>query len=107
MAGTPFRRLAVEFPADPGRRLPFDDIPPGIAVSFGIVDVSRPEAEPMDDLLAVADEIADRRGLDDVAFAPNAGFAVSATAPLTTADEQKVKLQRVEMVCRYYWGNEI
>ncbi|MFF5288714.1 hypothetical protein [Paractinoplanes globisporus] len=107
VAGTPFHRLGVDFPADPARRLPFDDIPAGIAVSFGIVDVSTPEPEPMDDLLALADEIADRRSLDDVAFAPNAGFAPSATAPLMTADEQRAKLQRVEMVCRYYWGNEI
>ena len=107
IAGTPFHRLSVEFPADPVRRLPFDDIPAGIAVSFGIVDAATGAPEPMDDLLALADEIADRRSLDDVAFAPNAGFAVSAASPSMTADEQKVKLQRVEMVCRYYWGNEI
>lgn len=107
IAGTPFHRLGVDFPRDPARRLPFDDIPAGIAVSFGIVDVSAPEAESMDDLLTLADEVADRRSLDDVAFAPNAGFAPSATAPLMTAEQQKVKLQLVEMVCRYYWGNEI
>ena len=107
IAGTPFHRLGVDFPRDPARRLPFDDIPAGIAVSFGIVDVSSPEAESMDDLLTLADEVADRRSLDDVAFAPNAGFAPSATAPLMTAEQQKVKLQLVEMVCRYYWGNEI
>ncbi|MFI5896504.1 hypothetical protein ACIA5D_41035 [Actinoplanes sp. NPDC051513] len=107
IAGTPFHRLGVDFPSDPARRLPFDDIPAGIAVSFGIVDVSAPGAEPMDQLLALADEVADRRSLDDVAFAPNSGFAPSAAAPLMTAEQQKLKLQLVEMVCRYYWGNEI
>lgn len=35
------------------------------------------------------------------------GFAQVADQPLLTAAEQRAKLQPVEMVAGYYWGNEI
>lgn len=105
--GTPFHRLGVDFPAAAERRLPFDDIRPGLAVSFGVVDVADPEPEDVGKLLAITDGIADRRDLDDVAFAPNAGFAVTADAAFLTGEQQRAKLRLVETICRYYWGNEI
>ena len=47
------------------------------------------------------------RGDADIAVAPNGGFAQVADEPLMTAAEQRTKLQLVEVVARYYWGNEI
>ena len=47
------------------------------------------------------------RGIDDIAFAPNGGFAPSADSPLMGVEQQHGTLQIVETLCRYYWGNEI
>ena len=53
------------------------------------------------------DPVAEERGDADIAIAPNGGFAQVADQPRMTAAEQRAKLQLVEMVARYYWGNEI
>jgi len=104
---TPYQRLCVDFPEDPKARFPLDRVRPGVVVSVGLVDVSRPTPESIDDLLASADAVIDQRGLDDVAFSTNGGFASSATEAPMSADEERDKLRLVEMVARYYWGNEI
>lgn len=104
---TPFRRLCVDYPADPAARFPADLVRPGIVLSLGVIDVSTPEPENVDDVLALADPIADERGDRDIAVAPNGGFAQVAAAPSMTEDQQNAKLRLVETVARYYWGNEI
>ena len=76
-------------------------------ISLGVVDVSTPQQENLDDLLARLDPVFDQRGDADLAIATNAGFAASADAPAMTADQQRAKLRLVEMAARYYWGNEI
>jgi 5-methyltetrahydropteroyltriglutamate--homocysteine methyltransferase len=104
---TPFRRLCVDFPADPAARLPVERIKPGLVLSLGIVDVSSVEPETVDTLLERLDPIFERRGDDDVAISTNGGFAASADHPLMTEEEQRAKLRLVETAARYYWGNEI
>jgi len=104
---TPYQRLSVDYPTDASARLPLHLVQPGLLVSVGLVDVSRPEPEPIDDLLAAADEIIGQRGLDDIAISTNGGFASSAGDARMSAEQQRDKLQLVEMVARYYWGNEI
>jgi 5-methyltetrahydropteroyltriglutamate--homocysteine methyltransferase len=97
----------VDFPADPGARLPLERVKPGLVLSLGVVDVSAPAAEAVDDLLARMDPVVEERTEDDIAIATNGGFAQSADSPLMSEDEQHAKLRLVETVARYYWGNEI
>jgi 5-methyltetrahydropteroyltriglutamate--homocysteine methyltransferase len=104
---TPFHRLSVDFPADPAARLPLDLVKPGLVISLGVVDVSSPELETVESILDLVDPIVEERGEYDVAIATNGGFAQSADRPLMTQAEQNEKLRLVEMVARYYWGNEI
>jgi methionine synthase II (cobalamin-independent) len=104
---TPFHRLSVDFPVDPAARLPLDLVKPGLVISLGVVDVSSPELETVESILDLVDPIVEERGEYDVAIATNGGFAQSADRPLMTQAEQNEKLRLVEMVARYYWGNEI
>jgi 5-methyltetrahydropteroyltriglutamate--homocysteine methyltransferase len=104
---TPFRRLCVDFPADPAARVPLERVKPGLVLSLGVVDVSDPAPENVDDILARVDPVIDERSEDDIAIATNGGFAQSASCPLMTEDAQNAKLRLVETVARYYWGNEI
>jgi 5-methyltetrahydropteroyltriglutamate--homocysteine methyltransferase len=104
---TPFRRLSVDFPADPAARLPLELVKPGLVISLGVVGVSSPELETVEAILDLVDPVVEERGEYDVAIATNGGFAQSADRPLMTQAEQNEKLRLVEMVARYYWGNEI
>jgi 5-methyltetrahydropteroyltriglutamate--homocysteine methyltransferase len=104
---TPFPRLSIDYPADPAARFPVELVKPGIVVSLGAVDVASPALESVDELLDRIDPVAEERGDADIAVAPNGGFAQVADEPRMTAAEQRAKLQLVEMVARYYWGNEI
>jgi 5-methyltetrahydropteroyltriglutamate--homocysteine methyltransferase len=104
---TPFPRISIDYPADPAARFPVELVKPGIVVSLGVVDVSAPAVEAVDDILDRIDPVADERGDADIAIATNGGFAQVADQPLMSAAEQHAKLQLVEMVARYYWGNEI
>ncbi|MGH3298258.1 MAG: hypothetical protein ACRDP7_41360, partial [Trebonia sp.] len=104
---TPFPRLSVDFPADRATRFPVELVKPGIVVSLGVVDVATPAPETVEELLDRVDPVAEERGDADIAVATNGGFAQVADQPRMTAAEQRTKLQLVEMVARYYWGNEI
>jgi methionine synthase II (cobalamin-independent) len=104
---TPFPRISVDYPAEAAARFPVELVKPGIVVSLGAVDVSTPAVEAVEDILDRIDPVADERGDADIAVATNGGFAQVADQPLMSAAEQHAKLQLVEMVARYYWGNEI
>jgi hypothetical protein len=69
--------------------------------------VASPVAEVVEDLLDRLNPVLEERGDADVAVATNGGFAQLASQPLMTGPEQHAKLQLIEMVARYYWGNEI
>jgi len=104
---TPFHRLGIDYPADETARFPVDLVKPGIVISLGVVDVSTPEPEAVEELLDRVDGIAAERGEADIAIATTGGFAQVADQPLMSASEQHAKLELVEIVSRYYWGNEI
>ena len=106
-ATPPFHRLGIDYPADPAARFPVELVKPGIVISLGVVDVSSPEVETVEELLDRLDAIAEERGEGDIAIATNGGFAQVADQPLLGEEEQHAKLELVEMVSRYYWGNEI
>jgi 5-methyltetrahydropteroyltriglutamate--homocysteine methyltransferase len=103
----PFHRLSVDFPAEPGSRFPLERVKPGLVVSLGVIDVSSPSAEAVEDILDRVDPVYEERTEEDIAISTNGGFAQSAAGPLMTEEEQNAKLRLVEMVARYYWGNEI
>jgi 5-methyltetrahydropteroyltriglutamate--homocysteine methyltransferase len=104
---TPFPRISVDYPAAPAARFPVELVKPGIVVSLGAVDVSTAALEPVDEILGRLDPVAGERGDADFAVATNGGFAQVADQPLMSEPEQRGKLQLVEMIARYYWGNEI
>jgi len=104
---TPFPRLSIDYPAEVAARFPVELIKPGIVVSLGVVDVSTPALETVEEILDRIDPVADERGDADIAVATNGGFAQVADQPLMSEPEQRGKLQLVETVARYYWGNEI
>jgi len=102
-----YHRIGVDWPADPATRFPVELVKPGVVISLGAVDVSTPEPGTVEELLGRIDGIAEERGEADIAIATNGGFAQVADQPLMGSDEQHAKLELVEMVSRYYWGNEI
>lgn len=103
----PFHRLGIDYPADPTARFPLERVKPGLVLSLGVVDVSRPSLESVDAILNRIDPVYQERTEEDIAIATNGGFAQSADAPLMSAEEQAAKLRLVETVARYYWGNEL
>jgi 5-methyltetrahydropteroyltriglutamate--homocysteine methyltransferase len=105
LAGQPFTRLHVEYPADEAARFPLELLKPGTVVSLGIVDVSSPEAEDVDALVERIDRAATVVDIDDIAISTNGPFTASAAA--LTETQQHAKLQLVEMTARYFWGNEL
>jgi 5-methyltetrahydropteroyltriglutamate--homocysteine methyltransferase len=104
---TPFHRLGIDYPAEATARFPVELVKPGIVISLGVVDVTTADPEEVEELLARVDPIAEERGEADIAIATNGGFAQVASQPQMTSDEQHAKLELVETVARYYWGNEI
>jgi len=100
-----YQRLCVEYPADEQARFPIGLLAPGSVVALGIVDVSEPEPEDVDELVTRIDEASSVIEIDDIAIATNGGFAASGAA-LSEA-EQRAKLQLIEMTARYFWGNEL
>ncbi|MBL7518176.1 methionine synthase, partial [Frankia sp. CNm7] len=101
----PFGRLCVEFGRDGARRFPLAAVPAGLVLSLGVVDVSDPGLEDVDELVGRIDAAAETVDIDDIAISTNGGFHASPAQ----IDEgiQHGKLQRVEMVARYFWGNEL
>lgn len=104
---TPYHRLCVDFPVDPAARLPLEMIKPGLVISLGVVDVSTSAIETVESILDRVSPVVDERGEFDVAIATNGGFAQSADHPTMSFEAQNEKLRLVEMVARYYRGNEI
>ncbi|OHV64344.1 methionine synthase [Pseudofrankia sp. BMG5.36] len=102
---SPFGRLCVEFPRDAAARFPLGELPSGLVISLGIVDVSDPALENVDELVGRIDAAAEVVDIDDIAISTNGGFR-SVPGGLDEAT-QRDKLQRVEMVARYFWGNEL
>ncbi|OHV41275.1 MULTISPECIES: hypothetical protein [Pseudofrankia] len=102
---SPFGRLCVEFPRDAAARFPLGELPVGLVMSLGVVDVSDPALEDVDELVGRIDAAAEIIDVDNIAISTNGGFHAAAAELDETA--QHDKLQRVEMVARYLWGNEL
>jgi 5-methyltetrahydropteroyltriglutamate--homocysteine methyltransferase len=104
-ANLPYSRVCVEFPPEPDRRFPIGELAEGTVVSLGIVDLGLSGLEDVDDLVGIVDEAATIVDVDNIALSTNGGFHASRLS--LTPDQGRAKLQLVEMVARYIWGNEL
>lgn len=104
LAAQPFGRLCVDFPGDQAHQFPLDLVPSGLVMSLGVVDIADPRLENVDAVVDRIDEAAKTMDIDDIAISTNGGFHVVGAA---AAPYEQGKLQRVEMVARYFWGNEL
>ncbi|RCW46100.1 hypothetical protein DFQ14_102402 [Halopolyspora algeriensis] len=66
--------------------------------------MSNSTVENVDGLAARIDVAATIMDVDDIAISTNGGFHVVGSA---AAESEHAKLQLVEMVARYVWGNEL
>ncbi|MDQ4114909.1 MAG: methionine synthase [Actinomycetota bacterium] len=97
-----YERLCVDYPDE--SRFPLSLVPEGVVMSLGVVDISTPELEDVDALVARIDEAAEIIDIDDIAISTNGGFHL---VPELSGETEQAKLQLVEMVARYFWGNEL
>lgn len=83
-------------------------IPDGVFVGLGIVDVTKPELEDVDAIMARMDQAFALKDLDEIAISPSRGFQDAAYLPAAlTIAEQNRKLTHVETIARMCWGNEL
>jgi 5-methyltetrahydropteroyltriglutamate--homocysteine methyltransferase len=102
----PFYRVQVEHTASAS--FPLSSVPSGLVLALGVVDVRAAATPPVEELLDRVDAATSILDVDDIAISTNGSFAPVADAPGTvTWAEQANRLQLVEMVARYYWGNEL
>lgn len=97
-----FARLCVEHRRD--APFPVELLAAGTVVSLGVIDVSTSDPDDIDEVLERVDKAAEIISIDDIAVATNGGFHAVAGA---TVDREHAKLQAVEMVANYIWGNEL
>ncbi len=100
----PFDRICVEYPVQEQARFPLSGVRPGVVVSLGLVDVRTPELESVDEIVARVDAAAEQLDIDDIALSTNGAFTAENSL---TANQERLKLQLVEMAARYFWGNEL
>ena len=96
-----FGRLCVEHRRD--APFPVDLIADDMVVSLGVVDISDPAAEDVNELVDRIDKAAEFIDIDNISVATNGGFH----AADATAEVEHDKLLAVEMVANYVWGNEL
>jgi 5-methyltetrahydropteroyltriglutamate--homocysteine methyltransferase len=73
-------------------------------VVLGLISSKEPALEPMDDLRRRIDEAAKYVPLENLAIAPQCGFASTMLGNLLTWDEQRRKLELVVETARKVWG---
>jgi 5-methyltetrahydropteroyltriglutamate--homocysteine methyltransferase len=83
---------------------PLRFVPKNKMVVLGLVSSKLPEPEPMDQLLRRIDEATKYVPLENLAIAPQCGFASTAPGNLLTWDEQRRKLELVVATARKVWG---
>ncbi len=102
----PFYRVQVEYTA--GADFPLSSVPSGRVLALGVVDVRAAATPPVEELLGRIDAVTSILDVDDIAIGTNGSFAPVADAPGQVSwTEQANRLQLVETVARYYWGNEL
>jgi 5-methyltetrahydropteroyltriglutamate--homocysteine methyltransferase len=102
----PFYRVQVEHLA--GADFPLTSVPTGRVMALGVIDVRAGSVPPVEAVLDRVDAATAILDVDDIAISTNGSFAPVADAPGQLSwTEQANRMQLVEMVARYYWGNEL
>jgi 5-methyltetrahydropteroyltriglutamate--homocysteine methyltransferase len=98
-------RFLLEYDTDrAGGFEPLRFVPRGRTVVLGLISSKVPELEPTDALLRRIDEASRYVALEDLALAPQCGFASTAAGNLLTVDDERRKLELVVDTARRVWG---
>jgi 5-methyltetrahydropteroyltriglutamate--homocysteine methyltransferase len=98
-------RFLLEYDTDrAGGFEPLRFVPPTKMVVLGIVSSKEPRLEPVDTLRRRIDEAAQYVPLENLAIAPQCGFASTYLGNLLTWDDQRRKLELVAETARLVWG---
>jgi len=84
----------------------FDAVPEGRDVCLGVVDATNPELEDIETMLGRVDRAVAKVGDEPLALSPSEGFAPQAGREHLNLEQARRKLNLVEILSRYYWGNE-
>ena len=84
---------------------PLRFVPRDKMVVLGLISSKEPELEQVDDLRRRIDEAARYVPLENLAIAPQCGFASTQFGNLLTWDEQRRKLELVVETARRVWGD--
>jgi 5-methyltetrahydropteroyltriglutamate--homocysteine methyltransferase len=98
-------RFLLEYDTDrAGGFEPLRFVRPGTTIVLGLISSKEPALEPVDTLRRRIDEAAKYVPLDDLAIAPQCGFASTFLGNLLTWDEQQRKLELIVETARKVWG---
>jgi len=99
-------RFLLEFDTDrAGGFEPLRFVPRDKMVVLGLISSKEPELEKVDDLRRRIDEAARYVPLENLAIAPQCGFASTQFGNLLTWDQQRRKLELVVETARTVWGD--
>jgi len=85
---------------------PLRFVPKTKMVVLGLISSKEPALEPIDELRRRIDEAAQYVPLENLAIAPQCGFASTMLGNLLTWDEQRRKLELVVETARKVWGTQ-
>src|SRR3984893_13045963 len=98
-------RILLEFATEPaGGSEPLRFVPKSRMVVLGLISSKEPALEPIDQLRRRIDEAARYVPIENLAIAPQCGFASTMLGNLLTWDEQRKKLELVVETARKVWG---
>jgi 5-methyltetrahydropteroyltriglutamate--homocysteine methyltransferase len=83
---------------------PLRFVPPSKMVVLGLISSKEPELESVDELRRRIDAAARYVPLENLAIAPQCGFASTYLGNLLTWDDQQRKLELVVATARKVWG---
>ena len=99
-------RFLLEYDTDrAGGFEPLRFVPSSKMVVLGLISSKEPALEPVDELRRRIDEAARYVPLENLAIAPQCGFASTYLGNLLSWDDQKRKLELVVETARKVWGN--
>lgn len=101
----PVDRFLLEYDSErAGGFEPLRFVPPGRVVVLGLVTSKSPVLESLDDLRRRVDEASRYTDGENLAIAPQCGFASTSGGNLLTRDEQQAKLELVLEAAQAIWG---
>jgi 5-methyltetrahydropteroyltriglutamate--homocysteine methyltransferase len=98
-------RFLLEYDTDrAGGFEPLRFVPKGKTIGLGLISTKDPRLESQETLLQRIEEASRHVPLENLAIAPQCGFASSLPGNLLSLDDQRRKLERVAETARKVWG---